>query len=156
MSVTAPLGFRAAGVAAGIKTSGSFDVAVVINDGPSAAAAGVFTSNRVKAAPVRWSQQVLASGQVHAVVLNSGGANACTGPDGYADTRQTAEHLAGPRSRPGRPGAGGARRVSGGPPALGRRPRGGGAPPAAPSAPGAARAARRTRCPHYGESSPAL
>src|SRR5260221_11958978 len=100
MSVTAPLGFRAAGVAAGIKTSGSFDVAVVINDGPSAAAAGVFTSNRVKAAPVRWSQQVLASGQVHAVVLNSGGANACTGPDGYADTRQTAEHLAGLLSVP--------------------------------------------------------
>ncbi len=100
MSVTAPLGFRAAGVAAGIKTSGSPDVAVVINDGPSAAAAGVFTSNRVKAAPVRWSQQVLAGGQVHAVVLNSGGANACTGPDGYADTRQTAEHLAGLLSVP--------------------------------------------------------
>ncbi len=100
MSVTAPLGFRAAGVAAGIKTSGSPDVAVVINDGPSAAAAGVFTSNRVKAAPVRWSQQVLAGGQVHAVVLNSGGANACTGPDGYADTRHTAEHLAGLLSVP--------------------------------------------------------
>src|SRR5258707_5070600 len=100
MSVTAPLGFRAAGVAAGIKTSGSPEVAVVINDGPSAAAAGVLTANRVKAAPVRWSQQVLASGQVHAVVLNSGGANACTGPDGYADTRQTAEHLAGLLSVP--------------------------------------------------------
>src|SRR5258708_37770724 len=100
MSVTAPLGFRAAGVAAGIKTSGSPDVAVVINDGPSAAAAGVFRSTRVKAAPVRWSQQVLASGQVHAVVLNSGGANACTGPDGYADTRQPAEHLAGLLSVP--------------------------------------------------------
>src|SRR5258707_14031310 len=100
MSVTAPLGFRAAGVAAGIKTSGSPEVAVVINDGPSAAAAGVLTSNRVKAAPVRWSQQVLAGGQVHAVVLNSGGANACTGPDGYADTRQTAEHLAGLLSVP--------------------------------------------------------
>src|SRR5258708_10633623 len=102
MSVTAPLGFRAAGVAAGIKTSGSPGVAVVINDGPSAAAAGVFTSNRVKAAPVRWSQQVLAGGQVHAVVLNSGGANACTGPDGYADTRHTAEHLAGLLSVPAR------------------------------------------------------
>jgi glutamate N-acetyltransferase / amino-acid N-acetyltransferase len=94
MSVTGPLGFRAAGVAAGLKTSGSADVAVVVNDGPSAAAAGVFTSNRVKAAPVRWSQQVVAGGQVRAVVLNSGGANACTGPAGFADTRQTAEHLA--------------------------------------------------------------
>ena len=73
MSVTAPLGFRAAGVAAGIKASGNPDVAVVINDGPVKAAAGVFTSNRVKAAPVWWSQQVLAGGQVHAVVLNSGG-----------------------------------------------------------------------------------
>jgi glutamate N-acetyltransferase / amino-acid N-acetyltransferase len=100
MSVTAPLGFRAAAVAAGIKTSGRPDVAVVINDGPSAAAAGVFTSNRVKAAPVRWSQQVLAGGQVQAVVLNSGGANACTGPEGYADARQTAEHLAGLLSVP--------------------------------------------------------
>jgi glutamate N-acetyltransferase/amino-acid N-acetyltransferase len=94
MSVTDPQGFRAAGVAAGIKASGSPDVAVVINDGPSAAAAGVFTSNRVKAAPVLWSQQVLAAGQVRAVVLNSGGANACTGPAGFADTHQTAEHLA--------------------------------------------------------------
>ena len=95
MSVTAPLGFRAAGVAAGIKTSGNPDVAVVINDGPSAAAAAVFTSNRVKAAPVRWTQDMIGGGQVKAVALNSGGANACTGPDGYADTRQTAEHLAG-------------------------------------------------------------
>jgi len=94
MSVTAPAGFRAVGVAAGIKASGHPDVAVVVNDGPSAAAAGVFTSNRVKAAPVRWSQQVLAGGQVRAVALNSGGANACTGPAGFADTRQTAEHLA--------------------------------------------------------------
>ena len=95
MSVTGPLGFRAAGVAAGIKASGQPDVAVVINDGPAKAAAGVFTSNRVKAAPVRWSEQVVRGGQVHAVVLNSGGANACTGPDGHADTQQTAEHLAG-------------------------------------------------------------
>jgi len=100
MSVTAPLGFRAAGVAAGIKTSGSPDVGVVINDGPSAAAAGVFTSNRVKAAPVRWTQQVLAGGQIQAVVLNAGCANACTGADGYADTRRTAEHLAGLLSVP--------------------------------------------------------
>jgi glutamate N-acetyltransferase/amino-acid N-acetyltransferase len=93
MSVTGPQGFRAAGVAAGLKKSGNPDVAVVINDGPSTAAAAVFTSNRVKAAPVQWSQQVLADGQVRAVVLNSGGANACTGPEGLADTRQTAEHL---------------------------------------------------------------
>ena len=94
MSVTAPPGFRAAGVAAGIKASGHPDVAVVINDGSSAAAAGVFTSNRVKAAPVLWSQQVLAGGSVRAVILNSGGANACTGPDGFQDTHQTAEHVA--------------------------------------------------------------
>jgi glutamate N-acetyltransferase / amino-acid N-acetyltransferase len=94
VTVTSPLGFRAAGVAAGIKASGSPDVAVVVNDGPSAAAAGVFTSNRVKAAPVLWSQQVLAGGAVRAVVLNSGGANACTGPAGFQDTHQTAEHLA--------------------------------------------------------------
>jgi len=94
VTVTSPRGFRAAGVAAGIKDSGSPDVAVVINDGPSAAAAGVFTSNRVKAAPVLWSQQVLAGGTVQAVVLNSGGANACTGPAGFQDTHRTAEHLA--------------------------------------------------------------
>ncbi len=94
MSVTSPLGFRAAGVAAGLKKSGLPDVAVVINDGPSAAAAGVFTANRVKAAPVLWSRQVLAGGAVRAVVLNSGGANACTGPAGFADTHRTAEHLA--------------------------------------------------------------
>jgi glutamate N-acetyltransferase/amino-acid N-acetyltransferase len=94
MTVTDPRGFRAAGVAAGLKESGQPDVAVVVNDGPSSAAAGVFTSNRVKAAPVLWSQQVVAGGQVRAVVLNSGGANACTGPAGFADTHQTAEHLA--------------------------------------------------------------
>jgi glutamate N-acetyltransferase / amino-acid N-acetyltransferase len=95
VTVTSPLGFRAAGVAAGIKESGAADVAVVINDGPSAAAAGVFTANRVRAAPVLWSQQVLAGGAVRAVALNSGGANACTGPAGFQDTHRTAEHLAG-------------------------------------------------------------
>src|SRR6266705_3172959 len=100
MSVTAPPGFRAAGVAAGLKTSGNADVAVVVNDGPSAAAAGVFTSNRVKAAPVRWTQQIVAGGQVRAVVLNSGGANACTGPAGYSGTCQTAAHLASLLSAP--------------------------------------------------------
>ncbi len=106
MTVTAPTGFRAAGVAAGLKDSGAADVAVVINDGPSLAAAGVFTSNRVKAAPVLWSQQVLAGGQVRAVALNSGGANACTGPAGFADTHHTAEHLAKVLTGPGGPAAG--------------------------------------------------
>ena len=91
MSVTAPLGFRAAGVSAGLKADDGRDVALVVNDGPSRAAAGVFTKNRVKAAPVVWSEQVLAGGRVKAVVLNSGGANACTGPDGFADTHTTAE-----------------------------------------------------------------
>jgi glutamate N-acetyltransferase / amino-acid N-acetyltransferase len=95
MTVTAPQGFRAAGVAAGIKASGSRDVAVVLNDGPLFAAAGVFTANRVKAAPVLWSQQVLRGGNVSTVVINSGGANACTGPAGFQDTHKTAEHLAG-------------------------------------------------------------
>ncbi|HEY2272906.1 MAG TPA: bifunctional glutamate N-acetyltransferase/amino-acid acetyltransferase ArgJ [Jatrophihabitantaceae bacterium] len=94
MSVTAAKGFRAAGVAAGIKASGGLDLALVVNDGPSAMAAGVFTTNRVKAAPVLWSQQIVADQQVRAVVLNSGGANACTGPDGFADTHATAEKLA--------------------------------------------------------------
>jgi glutamate N-acetyltransferase / amino-acid N-acetyltransferase len=94
VSVTSPVGFRAAGVAAGIKESGSADVAVVLNDGPSFAAAGVFTANRVKAAPVVWTRQVVAGGEVRAVVLNSGGANACTGPAGFADTHQTAEYMA--------------------------------------------------------------
>ena len=90
MSVTAPAGFRAAGLAAGIKASGSPDLAVVLNDGPSDAAAGVFTSNRVKAAPVLWTQQVVSGGRVRAVVLNSGCANACTGPAGFQDTHSTA------------------------------------------------------------------
>jgi glutamate N-acetyltransferase / amino-acid N-acetyltransferase len=94
MSVTAPLGFRAAGVAAGLKQSGLPDVAVVLNDGPSRAAAAVFTRNRVQAAPVQWTRQVIAGGRVRAVVLNSGGANACTGPQGFQDTHATAEHLA--------------------------------------------------------------
>jgi len=93
MSVTAPKGFRAAGVAAGIKSNG-LDVALVVNDGPDAVAAGVFTSNRVKAAPVLWSQEVLRSGILRAVVLNSGGANACTGRAGFQDTHATAEHVA--------------------------------------------------------------
>lgn len=94
MSVTAPLGFRAAGVTAGLKASGDRDVAVVINDGPSRAAAAVFTSNRVQAAPVTWSRQVVSGGRVRAVVLNSGGANACTGPAGFQDAHAMAERLA--------------------------------------------------------------
>ncbi len=94
MSVTAPAGFRAAGVAAGLKPSGRPDVAVVVNDGPLDTAAGVFTRNRVQAAPVQWSRQVLADGRLRAVVLNSGGANACTGPAGFADTHRCAEHTA--------------------------------------------------------------
>jgi glutamate N-acetyltransferase / amino-acid N-acetyltransferase len=94
LSVTAPLGFRAAGVTAGLKLSGQPDVAVVLNDGPSRAAAAVFTGNRVQAAPVIWTRQVVSGGRVRAVVLNSGGANACTGPLGFTDTHATAEHLA--------------------------------------------------------------
>lgn len=95
MSVTSPQGFRASGVAAGLKASGGPDVALVVNDGPTSTAAGVFTRNRVRAAPVLWCERVLTTGQLSAVVLNSGGANACTGPDGFADTHRTAEHVAG-------------------------------------------------------------
>ena len=92
--VTAPAGFRAAGVIAGIKPAGKPDLTVVVNDGPYDVAAGVFTTNKVKAAPVLWSQQVLTAGKLKAVVLNSGGANACTGPEGFQDTHKTAEELA--------------------------------------------------------------
>ncbi|AVH24228.1 bifunctional glutamate N-acetyltransferase/amino-acid acetyltransferase ArgJ [Nocardia cyriacigeorgica] len=92
--VTAPLGFRAAGIAAGIKANGNPDLALVFNEGPEYAAAGVFTRNKVKAAPVLWSQQVLKSGALRAVILNSGGANACTGPGGFQDAHRTAEELA--------------------------------------------------------------
>ncbi len=93
MTVTAPKGFRASGVAAGLKASNKPDVALVVNDGPDATAAGVFTTNRVKAAPVLWSQQVLRAGIVRAVILNSGGANACTGAQGFQDTHRTAERV---------------------------------------------------------------
>ncbi|WP_454198953.1 bifunctional glutamate N-acetyltransferase/amino-acid acetyltransferase ArgJ [Nocardia sp. Marseille-Q1738] len=92
--VTAPLGFRAAGIAAGIKASGKPDLALVFNEGPEYPAAGVFTRNKVKAAPVLWSQQVLTGKRLRAVILNSGGANACTGPGGFQDTHKTAEELA--------------------------------------------------------------
>jgi glutamate N-acetyltransferase/amino-acid N-acetyltransferase len=94
VSVTAPAGFRASGVVAGLKSSGAPDVALVVNDGPQDAAAAVFTTNRFPAAPVLWSRQVLLDGRLRAVVLNSGGANACTGPEGFADTHATAEHTA--------------------------------------------------------------
>ncbi|MGB8390825.1 bifunctional glutamate N-acetyltransferase/amino-acid acetyltransferase ArgJ [Mycobacterium sp.] len=92
--VTAPAGFRAAGIAAGIKASGARDLALVFNEGPDYAAAGVVTRNKVKAAPVLWTQQVLTTGQLRAVILNSGGANACTGPGGFQDTHATAEEVA--------------------------------------------------------------
>ena len=111
MSITAPLGFRAAGVAAGLKETGDPDVAVVVNDGPSRAAAAVFTSNRVQAAPVTWTRQVVSGGRVRAVVLNSGGANACTGAGrlpGHARHGRAAGRgdrgLRRPRSPSARPG----------------------------------------------------
>jgi len=94
MSVTGAAGFVAAGVTAGLKPSGRPDLALVVNTGPEAVAAAVFTTNRVRAAPVLWSQQAVADGRLRAVVLNSGGANACTGPAGFADTHRTAEHVA--------------------------------------------------------------
>ena len=92
--VTAPEGFRATGIAAGIKASGKLDLALVFNEGPDYAAAGVFTRNQVRAAPVQWSRQVLTTGRLRAVILNSGGANACTGPGGFQDTHATAEAVA--------------------------------------------------------------
>lgn len=93
MSVTAPAGFRASGVAAGLKPSGKPDVALVVNDGPEHVGAAVFTTNRVVGAPVLWSREVVRDGVVHAVVLNSGSANVCTGPDGFADVHITAERV---------------------------------------------------------------
>ncbi|PQP25734.1 bifunctional glutamate N-acetyltransferase/amino-acid acetyltransferase ArgJ [Rhodococcus opacus] len=92
--VSGPAGFRAAGIKAGIKASGNADLALVVNEGPELAAAGVFTANKVKAAPVLWSQQVLTTGRLRAVVLNSGGANACTGAGGFQDAHKTAEGVA--------------------------------------------------------------
>ncbi len=92
--ITAPAGFRAAGVQAGLKASGGRDVALVVNDGPDDAVAAVFTANRVQAAPVRWSRQVIADGRAKAVVLNAGGANACTGAAGFRDSHASAEHVA--------------------------------------------------------------
>ncbi len=92
--VTAPAGFRATGIPAGIKASGALDLALVFNEGPDHGAAAVFTRNQVKAAPVLWSQQVVSTGRLRAVILNSGGANACTGHGGFQDTHATAEAVA--------------------------------------------------------------
>ncbi len=92
--VTAPAGFRATGIAAGIKASGAPDLALVFNEGPDYTAAGVFTRNKVKAAPVLWTQQMMTTGRARAVILNSGGANACTGPGGFQDAHATAEAVA--------------------------------------------------------------
>jgi glutamate N-acetyltransferase / amino-acid N-acetyltransferase len=94
VTVTAPSGFRAAGIAAGIKSTGALDLAMVVNDGPQLHAAGVFTTNKIQAAPVLWSRQVLTTGRLRAVVLNSGGANACTGSQGFQTTHATAEKAA--------------------------------------------------------------
>ena len=94
MSVTAAVGFEAAGVAAGLRASGGLDLALVVNRGPSSAAAAVFTSNRAKANPILWSEQVIADGAVSAIVLNSGGANCFTGPEGFQTTHATAEAVA--------------------------------------------------------------
>lgn len=94
MTVTSALGFLAAGVHSGLKSSGAKDVALVVNVGPDSHAAGVFTTNRFAAAPVLWSRQVIADRQARAVLLNSGGANACTGPEGFADTHHSAEFCA--------------------------------------------------------------
>ncbi|WP_105567860.1 bifunctional glutamate N-acetyltransferase/amino-acid acetyltransferase ArgJ [Microbacterium halophytorum] len=94
MSVTAPAGFEAAGVAAGLKSTGRPDVAVVVNRGPQKMAAAVFTSNRAKANPILWSQQAIKAGSADAIVLNSGGANCFTGDFGFQTTHQTAERAA--------------------------------------------------------------
>jgi glutamate N-acetyltransferase/amino-acid N-acetyltransferase len=94
MSVTGPRGFRAAGVAAGLKSTGAKDVALVVNDGPSHAGASVFTANRCLANPVLWSREAVKDGVVRAVVLNSGGANCYTGPDGFRTTHAVAERVA--------------------------------------------------------------
>ena len=93
MSVSFPEGFRAAGVASGLKASGNKDVALVINDGPKHATAAVFTSNRCKANPILWSQEVIKSGLARAIILNSGGANCYTGPQGFQTTHATAEKV---------------------------------------------------------------
>jgi len=94
MSVCKPLGFVAGVASAGFRSDSSNDVAIVINQGPEFSAAAVFTKNQVKAAPVLWSQEAIKTGKCKAVVLNSGGANACTGSKGFGVAHETAEHLA--------------------------------------------------------------
>ncbi len=94
MSITTPDGFRATGLAAGIKSSGGKDLALVVNDGPRHDSASVFTANRCKANPVLWSQEVVKDGTVRAVVLNSGGANCYTGAEGFQTTHAVAERVA--------------------------------------------------------------
>lgn len=94
MSVTHPAGFTAAGVPAGLKASGAKDLALVVNQGPTYDSATVFTANRCKANPVLWSQEVVRDGVVRAVVLNSGGANCYTGPEGFQTTHAVAEQVA--------------------------------------------------------------
>ena len=94
MTITTPAGFRAAGVAAGLKPTGAKDVALVVNDGPTFDSASVFTANRCKANPVLWSQEVVKDGTVRAVFLNSGGANCYTGPEGFQTTHAVAETVA--------------------------------------------------------------
>jgi glutamate N-acetyltransferase / amino-acid N-acetyltransferase len=94
MSTTHPKGFLASGVAAGLKSTGAKDLALVVNQGPTFDSATVFTANRCKANPVLWSQEVVKDGQVRAVVLNSGGANCYTGPDGFQTTHAVAEQVA--------------------------------------------------------------
>ena len=89
-----PQGFVASATAAGLKSSGAKDLTLIVNEGPSQWASAVFTSNQVVAAPVLWSKEVIKGSVVKAVVLNSGGANACTGPKGFQDTHATAEHVA--------------------------------------------------------------
>ena len=94
MTVTVAKGFVAAGVAAGLKKNGNKDVALIVNQGPLKAAATVFTTNRCLANPVLWSKQVIADGEVEAIILNSGGANCYTGPEGFQTTHATAEKVA--------------------------------------------------------------
>ncbi len=94
MTVTVAKGFLAAGVRAGLKASGNKDLALVVNQGPLKSAAVVFTTNRCQANPIIWSKQVIADGEVSAIVLNSGGANCYTGPQGFQTTHSTAEKVA--------------------------------------------------------------
>jgi glutamate N-acetyltransferase/amino-acid N-acetyltransferase len=93
-SMDLPRGFKGAGISAGIKSSGAKDLALIVNEGPQVFGTAVFTSNQVVAAPVIWSREVIKDHSVAAVLLNSGGANACTGPEGFADTHQSAEAVA--------------------------------------------------------------